>query len=121
MIMSNNFLRYFYNKMQGKFIVFEGLDRCGKSTMVRLLHESSPETTAVYSFPNRSTPIGKMIDSFLSSKAEFNAEAIHLLYSANRWECVNEIKTLLSEGKTVICDRYWFSGVAYSFAKGLDF
>ena len=24
-------------------------------------------------------------------------------------------------GKNIVCDRYWYSGVAYSYAKGLDF
>ena len=31
------------------------------------------------------------------------------------------IQQLLNEGKYVICDRYWYSGVAYSCAKGLDY
>jgi dTMP kinase len=28
---------------------------------------------------------------------------------------------MLNSGVNVICDRYWYSGVAYSVAKGLDF
>lgn len=28
---------------------------------------------------------------------------------------------MLKKGKNIICDRYWYSGVAYSYAKGLDF
>jgi len=27
----------------------------------------------------------------------------------------------LEKGITIICDRYWYSGVAYSLAKGMDF
>jgi dTMP kinase len=46
--------------------------------------------------------------------------AIHLLYSANRWECRAELERLLSSGTTVIADRYTFSGVAYTTAKGID-
>ena len=48
-------------------------------------------------------------------------QTIHLLFSANRWESSNEIVTLMEAGKDVICDRYVYSGVAYSSAKGLDF
>lgn len=35
---------------------------------------------------DRTTPIGKMIDSYLQSKADMDDRAIHLLFSANRWE-----------------------------------
>lgn len=28
-----------------------------------------------------------MIDAYLKSKAELDDRAIHLLFSANRWEC----------------------------------
>ena len=48
-------------------------------------------------------------------------EAVHLLFSVNRWEMKAEILKDLEAGITLICDRYAFSGVAYSAAKGLDF
>ena len=35
---------------------------------------------------DRTTPIGKMIDSYLQSKTEMDDHSIHLLFSANRWE-----------------------------------
>lgn len=36
---------------------------------------------------DRTTQIGKMIDAYLQSKADMDDRAIHLLFSANRWEC----------------------------------
>jgi dTMP kinase len=36
--------------------------------------------------PDRSTPIGQMIDAYLRSQAEMDDHVIHLLFSANRWE-----------------------------------
>merc|ERR1719178_398667 len=51
---------------------------------------------------------------------ELPDETIHLLFSANRWESVLSIVETLNNGTSVICDRYAFSGVAYSAAKGLD-
>jgi dTMP kinase len=36
--------------------------------------------------PDRTSPIGKMIGSYLQSKTEMDDHAIHLLFSANRWE-----------------------------------
>lgn len=35
---------------------------------------------------DRTTPIGKMIDAYLRSQSEMDDHAIHLLFSANRWE-----------------------------------
>jgi dTMP kinase len=52
--------------------------------------------------------------------SELSDEAIHLLFSANRWEKVKEIKQSLKEGVTILCDRYAFSGICFSFIKGLN-
>lgn len=35
---------------------------------------------------DRTTPIGQMIDGYLKSAIEMDDHAIHLLFSANRWE-----------------------------------
>lgn len=72
-------------------------------------------------FPDRSTAIGNVINNYLQNNQELSDEVIHLLFSANRWERMNSIKKDLLAGTTVICDRYVYSGVAYSVAKGLDF
>lgn len=82
-------------------------------------------------FPDRATTLGQSIDQYLKNKNNLNDNVIHLLFSANRWEkqyarifvashCRKEIETLLSQGKTIICGRYAYSGVAYSGAKGMD-
>ena len=39
----------------------------------------------------------------------------------NRWESKSEMVEAIKGGKSVVCDRYAYSGVAYSAAKGLDF
>lgn len=44
-------------------------------------------------------------------------EAIHLLFAANRWEMRDQILDDLEKGVTLVCDRYAYSGVAYSAAK----
>ena len=43
--------------------------------------------------------------------------AIHLLFSANRWEAVNAITAALERGQHIICDRYAYSGIAFSRSK----
>ena len=61
-----------------------------------------------------------MISGFLQNKKPMGPELLHLLFSANRWELEENIKSKLNQGEIVIIDRYAFSGVAYSVAKGLD-
>jgi len=107
----------------GSLIVFEGLDRCGKTTQIELLIKKLKEDNkkvVTFKFPARETTIGKMIDSYLKESTEIEDHVIHLLFSANRWELINIIKKHLNEGTTVILDRYIYSGIAFSSAKGLD-
>ena len=52
---------------------------------------------------------------------KLNDEAVHLLFAMNRWEQKEDIISTLESGTSIICDRYAYSGVAYSGAKGLDF
>jgi dTMP kinase len=61
-----------------------------------------------------------MIHQHLQNATDISDQAIHLLFSANRWELSQQIRSLLDGGTTIVCDRYWFSGTAYSVAKGLD-
>ena len=37
---------------------------------------------------DRTTQTGKMIDSYLQHKSDLDDHAIHLLFSANRWEAM---------------------------------
>ena len=108
---------------RGAFIVFEGLDRCGKTTQTNnLLQSLSKIHSKVHeiAFPDRSTQIGKICDEYLRSKSELNDQAIHLMFSANRWDKMSWIENTLMKGEHIICGRYAYSGVVYSAAKGLD-
>lgn len=77
-----------------------------------------------------------MIDSYLRSEKELDDHVIHLLFSANRWELAyvfprayiqldhvvyvpyrSSIEETLCSGETIICDRYAFSGTAFSASK----
>jgi len=105
---------------RGALIVFEGCDRSGKTTQVnRLIARLNEEgkTTKMMRFPERQTMIGNLINQYLSCTKDMDDHAIHLLFSANRWELVEEIKKNLTSGTNVIIDRYAFSGVAFSAAK----
>lgn len=102
--------------MRGKLILIEGLDRSGKSTQAQILAERLNAT--LFKFPDRSTPIGNIINKFLTdSTFDLSDESVHLLFSANRWERAAELERLLSQGTHVVIDRYVYSGIAYSLAK----
>ncbi|KAH8654028.1 thymidylate kinase-domain-containing protein [Tricladium varicosporioides] len=106
--------------MRGAFVVIEGLDRAGKTTQVRKLCDTlykEGHNVKNIRFPDRTSPIGKMIDGYLQSKTEMDDHAIHLLFSANRWEKVLWIKEQIAQGYTIVCDRYYYSGMVYSAAK----
>ena len=86
------------------FIVLEGCDRAGKSTQCQLLVDflnSHSIPAKLYRFPStsqlstfllvlciqdRATDIGKTIGSYLSAHKQVEDHAIHLMFSANRWE-----------------------------------
>jgi len=46
-----------------------------------------------------------------------NDKAVHTLFAFNRWELIPEMIESIKSGTNFICDRYAFSGVAYSAAK----
>ncbi|KAF9499495.1 thymidylate kinase, partial [Pleurotus eryngii] len=111
-------------KRRGAFIVVEGLDRSGKTTQCAALHERLVESGVVaelIKFPDRTTVIGQMIDSYLKSQSDMDDHLIHLLFSANRWELASSIERQLREGTSIVCDRYAFSGIAFSASKGLSY
>ncbi|KAI7842281.1 hypothetical protein COHA_003922 [Chlorella ohadii] len=106
---------------RGAFIVFEGADRAGKSTQCQMLVEhlqAAGVAAELWRFPDRTTAIGKMINSYLTSQAEIDDAAVHLLFSANRWEKREELLRKLRAGTTLVVDRYAYSGVAFTAAKG---
>ncbi|KOG98642.1 bifunctional thymidylate/uridylate kinase [Saccharomyces eubayanus] len=106
---------------RGKLILIEGLDRTGKTTQCNILYQKLLPDCKLLKFPERSTRIGGLIDQYLTDDSfRLSDQAIHLLFSANRWEMIDSMKEALLEGKNIIMDRYVYSGVAYSAAKGTN-
>ncbi|GKT36281.1 Thymidylate kinase like protein [Aduncisulcus paluster] len=105
---------------RGLFIVLEGLDRSGKSSVLsaikRWLEDHKYSAEDIH-FPNRKTPIGKKIDAYLKGSLKLSDEEITSLYSQNRWEVASQIEESLRAGKCFVSVRYAFSGAAYSSAK----
>lgn len=112
---------------RGALIVFEGADRSGKTTQtqrcVEALRSAGVNVVegAPWRFPNRNTSVGQSINAYLKQEADMEDHALHLLFAANRWEQFDQTVQALNSGATVVVDRYAYSGVAYSAAKGLRF
>jgi dTMP kinase len=108
---------------RGFFIVFEGLDRSGKTTqsqlLVQTLQKEGIDCTHMH-FPIRTTPSGKRIDAYLKNEIELSDQEIHQLFADNRKESQEHMISTLESGTWIVCDRYAYSGVAYSSAKGMN-
>lgn len=113
------------NDMKGVFITFEGIDGCGKSTqtsMCRTWLEELGRTVLLVREPG-GTKIGERIRELLLDKKNSSMAPMTelFLFEAARAQIVEEvIKPALSEGKFVICDRFFDSSYAYQgCARGL--
>ncbi|WP_297501858.1 dTMP kinase [Thermococcus sp.] len=115
----------------GTFIVLEGIDGAGKSTQARLLAEWFEERgyEAVLTKEPTDTAFGRLIRRLVLTGgregiidgAKISHEAEALLFAADRAEHVDKlIKPALQAGKVVISDRYFYSSLAYQWARGLD-
>jgi len=115
----------------GIFIVLEGIDGAGKSTQAKLLKLWLEERgyEVVLTKEPTDTPFGKLIRKLVLTGgregiidgAKISHEAEALLFAADRAEHVDKlIKPALESGKVVISDRYFYSSLAYQWARGLD-
>ena len=111
---------------KGKFISFEGIDACGKSTQVKLLLKemnTSSNKTILVREPGGSTISEEIRDILLNSKLnEMSDRTEALLMTGSRAQLTYEkIMSNLDEGKNVIADRYSDSTLAYQAGgRGLD-
>lgn len=104
---------------RGKFIVFEGIDGSGKSTISKLLFEKlNKEMGKVYhTFEPTDSPIGSVIRNILNRRIVSDDKTIAALFLADRLDHIQNKQTgilqFLEQGTHVICDRYYYSSYAY--------
>ena len=56
----------------------------------------------------------------MAGRRRYPFEAVHMLYSLNRWENRDLISRKLGESDVLVVDRYTGSNLAYGMARGLD-
>jgi len=114
---------------RGKFVSFEGIEGCGKSTQIALLSEYLKKRHIPFTVTREpgGTAVGEGIRKIL-----LNSETIHLtaaselllFYASRSQNILEKIKPALDRNEMVICDRYYHASMAYQgYGRGipLDF
>ena len=105
---------------KGKFIVFEGTDGSGKSSQMKALGKyltSRGVKCRLTSEPTQS-PFGALLRSCLTGRLDTSEHAIAALFAADRLDHITNpvdgMKAAIERGETVLCDRYYYSSLAYN-------
>ena len=107
------------DKTTGKFIVFEGIDGAGKTTQIRLLeaHLAKKGRKVVCTAEPTDQPFGKQLRRALSGEEPKTPCELAALFTLDRiahnMQPKTGIRALLESGNDVICDRYFYSTLAY--------
>lgn len=108
--------------MKNKFIVFEGLDGSGKSTLSKmylnyLLEQGIDAVLITTGYPM----IDSAIKEIKKDRTYYDIRAHFLLALSNSiMTYKTQIEPNLNSGKVVILDRYYHTTLAYNMALGLD-
>jgi thymidylate kinase len=88
------------------FIVLEGIDCSGKSTLATMIAARCDGITYVTP-PEKYRKLRKQVDTSSNPQKHYD------FYRDAVTEASLEIGAMLSSGKTVVCDRYWLSTLVY--------
>jgi len=97
------------------YILFEGIDTCGKSTQIDLIADKHPEVVVTHE-PG-GTPFGKKAREILLADSLASKRAELLLFLADRAEHYEEVIEP-NKDKVIISDRGFISGIGYALANG---
>ena len=97
------------------YILFEGIDTCGKSTQIALLAQKYPEIITTHE-PGGTT-FGEKAREILLSDSLRSKRAELLLFLADRAEHYEEVVEP-NKNRIVISDRGFISGIGYALANG---
>jgi dTMP kinase len=105
---------------RGLFVVFEGIDACGKTTQARRV---AAARGAVLAFEPGDSPLGADLRRWVLDAATPMAPATEaLLMLADRsYHVTHVIEPRLAEGRAVVCDRFAASTLAFQgYGRGVD-
>lgn len=107
-------------KARGLFVVFEGIDGCGKSTQARRVARARD---ALFVFEPGDSPVGADLRRWILDVATpMDPSTVALLLLADRSHHVRSvIEPALRDGRSVVGDRYYASTLAYQgYGGGVD-
>jgi len=110
----------------GRFITFEGMDGCGKTTQLRILAKALRDggQAVVETIEPGGTEIGQQIRRILldpASSSLFPRTELLLYFSSRAQNVEQVIRPALATGATVLCDRFTDSTLVYQgCGRGLD-
>jgi len=100
------------------YVIFEGIDTCGKSTQIELLAQKFNHI--ITTKEPAGTPNGETLREILLSGTLHSKRAELFLFLADRAEHYTQIIEPNREDKLILSDRGFLSGVAYALANGDD-
>jgi dTMP kinase len=111
---------------QNRFISFEGIEGCGKTTQIAILSAFLKKKSIPHMITREpgGTGVGEGIRKIL-----LNSETIHLtaaselllFYASRSQNILEKIKPALDRGELVICDRYYHASMAYQgYGRGIS-
>ncbi|MGQ9812199.1 MAG: dTMP kinase [Dissulfurimicrobium sp.] len=110
-------------RRKGRLIVIEGIDGTGKTTLAQALNRRLIKNgyDAIVTFEPTDSPWGKRLrEGFLHKERLPIEEEINLFLEDRRDHVKNLILPALNDGRIIVCDRYYFSTMAYQGARGID-
>lgn len=108
---------------RGLLIAFEGVDGSGKTTQLNEMKKWCAEQgyPATVSSWRSSKLIGSYLKNLQAKGVDLVPEAFSLANAADlAYSVENKINPALRSGKIVLCDRYYFTGIARDSALGID-
>lgn len=109
----------------GRFVSFEGIEGCGKTTQIALLSDVLTNRAIAHSVTREpgGTAVGEGIRKIL-----LHSETIHLtpaaelllFYASRSQNILEKIEPALAKGEVVICDRFYHASMAYQgYGRGI--
>jgi dTMP kinase len=113
---------------QGKYIILEGPNGCGKTSNMKLLFEELYKMGIPFMSTREPSPypIGKLIENHYLKQKEYNNAIMVALFAADRYEQLTAgddrgILRNLNEGMNIIQSRCFMSSMAISYSKFLEY
>lgn len=96
------------------YVVFEGIDTCGKSTQLELLKPIFPD--AIFTKEPGGSPLGVKIREILLDEKEFHLDPLaeFFLFLADRAQLSSSLIAPMRKEHLILSDRSLLSGIAYA-------